>query len=406
MTEPLQWRPEAVSAWRKSFVFDGVRIGLVPPVNSVVALNDSAAAIWDLLIETRDPALTASLYRDSFPARTESADEDVKSCVALWQKLGLFHIASPCSVTPLQESIQPSSHELSFCSTLDLGGTTISIEIEDPELAALFRILTQEFRAVEVSKTTLRATGSSRAWCLLMNGKLLRRANSLMLIRGLIVAEMLNTAAAALPAHAMIHGAALAHDGTGILLTGTSGAGKSTLAAVMVAKGWQLAAEDCAIFDGAMRIAPIPFALSVKSGSVSTLRRFFPDLDSAQVFRLGHRLVRYQPVPLSRRATTPIKPRMIVDVRYRTNLSPTEVISRPLSPLEALRLFLTEESRIDFEQDDGVTFLKFVEETPAYALEFGNAEAAEETLRNLLNGLEISCAGIGPGLPVSDRETT
>jgi len=293
---------------------------------------------------------------------------------------------------------------MAFRKTLALGCTSVTIEIEAPILGSILADLTSEFPMADTAATTLSALGSRENWLLIKDGKGIRQANSLMLIRGLIVAEMLNTAAAALPAHAMIHGAALVRNGHGILMTGASGAGKSTLAAVMVAKGWQLAAEDCAIFDCEMRVVPMPFALSIKSGSVSTLRRFFPDLDSAQVFRLGRRLVRYQPLPPSRRATNPVKPTMIVDVRYRADLAPTEVISRPLSPLEALQLFLTEESRIDFEQDDGLAFLKFVEETPAYALEFGNAEAAEEALRNLLSGLHISCADIEPGLPVSDRE--
>jgi len=382
MMPPSNSQPQGFEDWRKSIRFDDVRIGIVARLNSVVALNDAAAAIWDLLVETRDPGLIASAYRANCPARAEFAEEDIGTCLSLWRDQELLD-APPSEAARPQPRAQQPTGELAFRRALQVCEATIAVEIEGTELAEIFRVLTQEFPSAETAAITLRASGRNNRWWLYKDGVCIRLANSLMLIRGLLVAEMLNTAAA-LPARAMIHGAALARDGHGVLLTGASGAGKSTLSAIMVAKGWQLAAEDCAIFDAEMRVVPMPFALSIKSGAVSTLKPFFPDLASAQVFRLGRRHVRYQPLPPSMRATDRVKPAMIINVRYRPEMASTEVISRRQSALEALQLFLTEESRIDFEQDGGIPFLKFVEETPAYELEYGNAEAAESALRNLL----------------------
>lgn len=384
MTEQRPLFANTVSGWRKSIPFDGIRIGVVPNLNALVALNDTAAAIWDLLADVRDPALATSAYRTNFPARSEFAEEDIGACLSLWRDQGLLAV-HPAATQRHQPRDLPLTGQLSLCCALRVGETTIAVEIEDTELSEIFRILAEEVTSAKTAKTILRATGSNKRWRLFKDGICIRRADSLMLIRGLMVAEMLNTAAAALPAQAMIHGAALVRDGCGVLLTGASGAGKSTLAAVMVAKGWQLAAEDCAIFDAAMGVLPMPFALSIKSGAVSALKPYFPALETARVFHLGRRRVRYQPLAPSQRATDRVKPAMIFDVRYRPDLKPTDVLSRPLSPLETLQLFLTEESRIDFEIEGGVPFLKFVEETPAFALEFGNAETAEQAICQLLN---------------------
>jgi len=67
--------------------------------------------------------------------------------------------------------------------------------------------------------------------------------------------------------HLLVHGAALARDGRGLVVAGRTGAGKTSVAAGLAARGWELLSDDVAALslrDG--RLHPFPKALSLRPG--------------------------------------------------------------------------------------------------------------------------------------------
>ena len=133
-----------------------------------------------------------------------------------------------------------------------------------------------------------------------------------------------------------------------------------------------------------MATTPMPFAFSFKSGSWSLLEGTFPRLASARTHRIGQREVRYQSLPSDARATRPVRPDLILDVRFRPDLPAARHVVRRLTPIETLQLFFNEESYIDFAADIGDSFLSFATQTPSFALHYGSSAAAHAAVTDCL----------------------
>jgi hypothetical protein len=95
-----------------------------------------------------------------------------------------------------------------------------------------------------------------------------------------------------------IHAAAVARGDRAIVLAGPNGSGKTTLTAALIGSGFEYFSDDVVPLDcRAMRIVPVPFALSVKEGSWSTLSGLYPALEDLPAFAAGARQVRFLPPP-------------------------------------------------------------------------------------------------------------
>jgi len=387
--------------WRASLPFGGARLGLVPAWNAVTLLNPAAAEIWDLAAATGDVDAVVDGYARARPARAELARADVDACLVAWGAQGLFHPPAP---SPEQKALaerpgrpvpNPSALALRHRMELTPGGPAVVLEIAEPTLARIVADLVAGFPEPPPGTATrqLTATGPDGGWLLRLDGAPLRRAETRVAARGQIVAELVRLAAGGDGWRATVHGAALTGQAGTVFLTGETGAGKSTLAAGLVSCGWALLAEDIAAFDDDLRVTPMPFALSVKEGAVPVLREAYPALDQAPVHRLGPRRVRYLPLPAAARAAGPARPGLIVQVRYDPGLDPDQAETARLSPLEALGLFLNDESFIDFERDRLDAFLRFVEHTPAHAIRYGSLAAAQRAIAACLAGAPESRRG-------------
>ncbi|TCP39280.1 PqqD family peptide modification chaperone [Rhodovulum marinum] len=374
--------------WRPSVDFAGLRLGLVPAWNAVVGLNGTAAEIWDLLAGAPGHGTLAERYRARRPDRAAQADTDIADCLAAWRAQGLFD-PPPFRDVPAFEGETVGCP--AFRRGIAVAGRSVVLEVDDPGLAATVADMTAGFPDGGAGRRhVLRVAGPEGGWRLCLEGRVFRRERDAVALRGALVSELIRLAG---DWHAMVHGAVLARDGRAVFLAGPSGAGKSTLAAGLVARGWQMVAEDCAPFDAEMRVVPLPFALSVKEGSVAALAGLFPGLAGARVHVLGRRKVRYQPLPQGAVATHPVRPDLVVDLRYRRDFPAAHAICRTLSPLDRLRLFLTEDGYVDFERDLRNAFLRFVETTPGIALEHGGLDAAEGAILRQLDRVVERCSG-------------
>lgn len=418
MTGATAYELAACHTWQKSTALGDVRVGIIPAWNAVALLNPAAALIWDLLIDTGDRDATVARYARALPERAASAATDVAACLEAWDRQGLFRAPDP----------SPEQHMLSalegrrmrdvgspgYCRTLRVADVPVTLEIEDPTLAGIVAGLLADFPGADrdcapredtVAAQRLTATGPQGGWVLSLDGAPRRVAENLVAARGQIVAELVRLAAGPGGWLATIHGAALTGPSGPVFLAGSSGAGKSTLAAGLVALGWQILAEDVAGFDAAMAVHPLPFALSIKEGSVATLAADFPTLASAPVHALGPRRVRYQSLPAESRATRAERPRLILEVAYTADLGAGAVDLVRLSPVETLALFMNEESFVDFERDDATAFFDFVEHTPAYRIRYGSIAAAERAIRDRLDALRRD-AGARPPAPRTPEQGT
>ncbi len=390
MTDETQFDLSACRHWQKSAALGTAWLGIIPAWNAVTALNPAAADIWDLLIETGEVGAAAARYARAWPDRADVAVKDVTTCLIAWERQGLLHAPEP---SPEQRQIAnmaampaPPPGAAGFRRTVSVAEVAVTVEIADPALADVIEDLLADFPDTAApAARKLQSTGPKGGWYLYLDGAPARLAASFVEARGQIVAELVRLAAGADSWLATAHGAVLTGPSGAVFLAGSTGAGKSTLSAGLVALGWRLLAEDLAAFDAEVRVAPMPFALSIKEGAVAVLRDAFAQLARARAHQLGPRRVRYQGLPARSRATRAERPRLIVDVAYTPDLAPEDVVLSRLSPIEAFDLFMNEESFIDFAHDNARGFLDFVEQTPAYEIRYGSISAAERALRERLD---------------------
>ena len=383
----------ACRTWRPSAPLGSAWVGLIPAWNAVTLLNPAAAAIWDLLIDCRDLSVTASLYAERFPTRADFAAADVAACVDAWQAQGFFRPPpesdEAAALRALAQAphvpVHPGRAAPAYRRTLLSGAVPVRLEVDDPMLAAVIADLLVDFtETTRPPRHVLHATGPEGGWVLLQDGQPARLARNLAMARGQIVAELVRIAGETGGWRATIHGAVLTSEAGAVFLAGESGAGKSTLSAGLVARGWRLIAEDLAAFGAAWRVHPLPFALSIKDGSVPVLAADFPGLATARVHRLGPRNVRYQSLPDGARATRPETPMLFLDVRYTPELGTAPPVLDRLTEVEALSLFTNDESYIGFDREDTGDFFDFIARTPAYRLRHGDTAAAERAIRECL----------------------
>ncbi|MEZ5766838.1 MAG: hypothetical protein R3D80_03665 [Paracoccaceae bacterium] len=380
----------ACRLWRPSAALGAAWIGIIPAWNAVTLLNPSAAAIWDLLIETGDLAATIRAYAHRRPDRAAMAGADVAACLAAWAAQGMFDPPAPSDearqLAALPSVPAPRPARPALRRTLLVAGRPMVLEIDDPTLAAVVADLTVDFPATDrAAEHVLTSTGPEGGWLLHLDGQPIRWAPHLPMARGQIVAELVRLAGGDRGWRATVHGAVLAGPSGAVFLAGESGAGKSTLSAGLVARGWTILAEDIAAFGEDWRVHPLPFALSIKDGAVAALAQDFPALPGARIHQLGPRRVRYQGLPAAARATRAETPRLILDVQYTAAMGDAPAALEPLTEIEALGLFMNEESYIGFDRDDTGDFLDFIARTPACRLRYGDIAAAERGIRARLH---------------------
>ncbi|MFK8035751.1 MAG: hypothetical protein AB8B94_16565 [Hyphomicrobiales bacterium] len=374
---------DACRYWQKAVPFVDIQLGIVPRLNAVTALNATAAVLWNLLADTGDRAETIVQYRKLRPDRQEEADADLNLCLDIWQSQGL--LGTPLEEDDQREVLSPPSKPPVWERTITIGGRAIRLEVDDPELASSIEDLVAPFpKSNGTPSDVLRGSHQEGVWFLFKNGSSLRSAETRFDLRIFFLNELGRCAGGETEWHAIAHGASLEQKGVGIFLAGPSGSGKSTLSAYLVHRGWRLLAEDSTAFDENLKVQPLPFSLSVKSGSVDYLAQFFPDLLSAREHRLGARRVRYQPLVAAQIAPEPASLDFLFHVQFDPKLDHDDCQISEMTPTDRLEFFLNNQSYVNFEQIDQSAFFEFLKSVPAFGITYGSCEAAEHAIKGLL----------------------
>lgn len=183
----------------------------------------------------------------------------------------------------------------------------------------------------------------------------------------------------------ILHAATVAVNGRCVLLAAPSGSGKSTLAAALVARGARFVGDDYAPIERATwRVWPVPFAPSIKRGSWRLLGRRHPQLAAARVFEHRGLRLRYlrldpaQQAPLDR--GLPVAALVFPQFRRGAALE-----LHRLPPLQALTGLCHAHPILDRRADALAETLRFVRRVPAYALCYGDLDAAVSRVCGVLD---------------------
>ncbi len=96
----------------------------------------------------------------------------------------------------------------------------------------------------------------------------------------------------------LFHAAAICKDKQVVIMPGDSGKGKTTMTAALLTKGFRYLSDEIALINpNTSKVYPFPLPLSIKSGSLPILKKYYPDISDYQIFqRLDKKQVRYYPI--------------------------------------------------------------------------------------------------------------
>ncbi len=178
------------------------------------------------------------------------------------------------------------------------------------------------------------------------------------------------------------HAAAIAKDNTCILMPAIGGSGKSTLTASLICEGFTFLADDIVpILRGTGHAVAIPFCLHIKQGGVNPLRSQYTGIEALHPHPWGSTVLRFLPPPNFSQPTAdrtfPIT--QLVFPKYEQG---AKTLLRPISATEAFQQLLEAECMLGspLHPDTVEQLVRWVQERPAYRLQYGCLEGAAEML--------------------------
>ena len=184
-----------------------------------------------------------------------------------------------------------------------------------------------------------------------------------------------------------IHAGVVSHGEQSVLLPAAPGGGKSTLVAALAHHGFRYLTDEIALLeDETLHVRPVPFAITIKPGSVAPLSAYYPELSEAPLHRReDEQDVLYLVPPAQDRWPadgSPAPVRWIVFPRY----APGETtVLRPLGKAEALARLLGECLVVpkDLDRAGVANLVAWMRKVACFELPFSSLPDAAELLRNL-----------------------
>ncbi|NQW36811.1 MAG: hypothetical protein HQ471_07385 [Flavobacteriales bacterium] len=183
----------------------------------------------------------------------------------------------------------------------------------------------------------------------------------------------------------VFHASALSDGKNSILFTGDSGNGKSTLAALLMAKGWDLLADDFApMASKNKQLYYFPAAISIKESAVSALSEYFPQLKNTTQhhFKNQNKKVRYlAPTPTHKNQVERQPCKALVFVKYDKKIDlKCEKITQEMAFQQ-----LIPDAWLSPETNNAKQFLDWFTTMPCYQLSYSDNALMCQTVDKLFN---------------------
>ena len=182
----------------------------------------------------------------------------------------------------------------------------------------------------------------------------------------------------------VIHASTIFKGDQALMFPGGPGDGKSTIAALLMAHGCGLVADDFTPVGGkGSRVYPFPGRISVKEGALAVLQPYFPELKQTgkrdpHTGKGGAWLTpRNTEIPINKGYAV----RAILFVKYQKSW---DCELKPIEPMEEINHFLRE-SWLENRPRTAEQFMEWFFRTPCYVLHYGDSEKAVKSVLTLLN---------------------
>jgi Coenzyme PQQ synthesis protein D (PqqD) len=359
---------------------DGGLLLLDRASNCLIAYNDTARHVWDLIQEVRTEESLISEFARAWAIPRSRARVDISAIVAEWRARNILvdpgrarrqaPSAKPRTVGGAWREIEAGWRSEWVCT---IRGTPIAFALET-EIPGPFRLLFAHLEtpnAIPQVRLEIR-TASTGEMVLVEDGReRIHTVDPAEAIGALYVAVLERTRSD-LKWFALIHGAALGTAGKGLALAGPSGSGKSTLTAGLISRGYDFLADDLiALSEPHGMVIPWPLPLSIKQGSIEIVETHHPQLAEAASYRTKGVEARMLIPPSSAWDADPVPLCRLVFPHFVEGAAPR---ARRLSSFETVERLLTDRVWLGspITEQRMSAFLAWLDRTPSYALLYGN----------------------------------
>jgi hypothetical protein len=365
----------------RRFPIDGGLLLLDQASNCLIAYNDTARHVWDLIEAGLTEESLISEFARAWGIPLAVARADINAMVTEWRVQNVLVDRGRGRDEPARmkhrgrawrEAPKAGWHSEWTCT---IRGIAIAFAVET-ELLGPSRLLFAHLEtptAVPQARMEIR-TGPIGERVLVEDGwERVRTVDPAEVIGALFIAVLERTRPN-LQWFALIHGAALSFGGKGLALAGPSGSGKSTLAAGLIAQGYSFLADDLvAVSEPDGTIVPWPLPLSIKQGSIDIVGAHHSQLMEAIPYRTKGTEARMLVPPPSAWDADPVPLRRLVFPRFAAGAKPE---ARRLSAFETIERLLSDRVWLGSPVTERrmSAFLTWLEHTPPYALSYGSLD--------------------------------
>jgi hypothetical protein len=353
---------------------------------ALCALNGLGGFVLNEHLAGRSPQQIAADLSRHFKIEKSDVEQDVATLEAQWREVNLIVDAEPAGFG--EEESQPPGADFQCDLTIACNGAPVRLRCEEPYLAALLEaVAAPAGHRGGGSQAVIDVFYRDKIYTGWLDGQIKWSCSDRALARHLALRDAIAASLQAAPPAAILHASGISLGGEGVVMAAISGSGKTTLAAGLIAAGGKLISDDllplCA--DGET-IAPLPFALSVKSASWPIVGGLFPVLQDSAVFGNRNLQIRYFWPGKAHAEKNPVPARLIVLPRWDRQ---AKAEMTALSPDEAVALLIETGTRLVANEGALAAFARFGENIPAYAITYPDLDTGIGLVKGLLADLSF-----------------
>ena len=365
-----------------------------PAGDRVHILNPLARTVYEALGAGLNLAEIVSAIVGS-DSNEERIRKEIEELLCSWQKEDLLDVPALPTVSktepPCAGDTIPSLEDLTGFTWANFRLHDLVFRIRSEDMTAWRSVMALYSHIVNECETDRPETvfslekGADESYRLVHDNAILNQADSLDTIIVALVSEIAELWHRRRDWLVIVHGAAIARNGKCILMAAQSGSGKSTLTATLLRHGFTYLADDIVpLCRCSGEAVALPICMNLKQGGVDLLRSLYPEIDDLHPYTRGQHTLHYLPPPVFQQAapghTLPVN-----KIIFPLYVKGTETTLTQISATESFQYLLEADPLLGMplEQDRVSGLVQWIQERPAYTLQYDSLDEAVEVMLQL-----------------------